>query len=125
MSVCSEDLIALATSLADQDSEARNRACVSRSYYALYHEALLAADALSLAIDHQVKTAHERLIRRYTDSSKGLAAIGKTMRKQKQLRAMADYEISADVTASEARFHLATSKRILVDLKRISASVAV
>ncbi|MFJ2362452.1 hypothetical protein ACIPIN_01830 [Pseudomonas sp. NPDC087697] len=113
----------LADALIESSDEASNRACISRSYYALYHEALLAASALSLPGDEEVKTAHEKLIRRFTCATKGLVSIGKSIRKQKQLRAMADYEIDSDLNASEARFHLATSKRLVNDLRRITASI--
>jgi uncharacterized protein (UPF0332 family) len=121
MSVCSDELLALAQSLVERNEEASSRACVGRSYYALYHEAQIAAQKLVLTGDGSVRTAHETLINKYLMSTKGLAVIGKTIRKQKLLRAVADYDISSNFTLSEARLHLATSKRIVDDLRRISA----
>lgn len=120
MSVCSDDLLLLAESLIGNKDEAGNRASISRSYYALYHEATIAASALSLKSSPDVKTSHDKLISRFTGATKGLASIGRVILKQKRLRAMADYEIGSDLNASEARLHLATSKRIVCDLRRIA-----
>jgi uncharacterized protein (UPF0332 family) len=97
---------------------------VSRSYYALYHEAVATADLLKLSPDPKVRTSHDKLISRYCEATKGLAALGRTIRKQKQLRAMADYELTADITRSEAHLHLATSKRVISALKQIASAEA-
>lgn len=122
MSVCSDDLLLLAEMLVKTPEEVNSRACIGRSYYALYHQALIAADALGLPVDYSVKTAHEMLIRRFMSGTKGLASIGKTIRKQKQMRAMADYEVLADLNNSDARLHLAMSRRLVEDLRRITAA---
>ncbi len=124
MSVCSDELLILAELLIDGNNEASNRASMSRSYYALYHEATSAAQALLLPPINDVKTAHEGLISRYSSSSKGLAALGRAMRKQKQLRAKADYDIRDNINASDAKLHLANSRRIVMDLRRICSPLS-
>lgn len=122
MSVCSEDLMALAVNLVQVDGECHVRAAVGRSYYALFHQAVAAADFLNLQNcppDKKLAT-HERLIYRYENGGRGLAAIGRSLRKQKQVRAVADYDIREDFRAEEARLHVANSTRIIKDLVRIS-----
>lgn len=125
MSVCSEEILKLAEALMCSDGEAMHRASVSRSYYALYHEASIAASALSLPNVGGVSTTHERLIARYSAGSKGLAAIGRSLRKQKLLRAKADYDIGDDISSADARLHVATSRKLVGDLRRITSQIAI
>lgn len=127
MSVCSEELIDLARDLAGIDGECRARAAVGRSYYALFHEALATAELLKLPqcpADRKLAT-HERLIYRFESGGKGLAAIGRTLRKQKQMRAVADYDIHEEFRTGEARLHIANSERVMGDLRRISQNEVV
>jgi len=127
MSVSSSDLLGLAKELAGADGECCARAAVSRSYYALYHEALAAAGILKLPqcpADKNLAT-HERLIYRYELAGRGLAALGRTIRKQKQMRAIADYDIREEFRAGEAKLHVANSERVLNDLRRISQNETV
>lgn len=124
MSVCSDELLALAESLIVGENEASNRASVSRSYYALYHEAVITASFLSLPEAKDIKTAHERLIFRYSASSRGLSAIGRSLRKQKLMRAKADYDIRDMITSSDAKLHVATTRRVVSDLRRITSKIA-
>ena len=124
MSVCSDELLALAESLIEVNNEASNRASVSRSYYALYHEAVIAASCLSLPEQRDIKTTHERLISRYTASSRGLSAIGRSLRKQKLMRAKADYDIRDLITSSDAKLHVAITRQIVSDLRRITSKIA-
>jgi uncharacterized protein (UPF0332 family) len=128
MSVCSNELLELAEDLVGGEGECRARAAVGRSYYALFHEATATAESLKLQqcpADKKLAT-HERLIYRYENGgSKGLAALGRTMRKQKQMRAVADYDIREDFRVEEARLHIANSMRVMKDLRRISQSEVV
>lgn len=122
MSVCSNELLELAEDLVGGEGECRARAAVSRSYYALFHEARTTAESLKLQQcppDKKLAT-HERLIYRYENGGKGLAALGRTLRKQKQIRAVADYDIREDFRVEEARLHIANSTRVMKDLRRIS-----
>lgn len=121
MSICSDDMLELAKDLLVDDSESRVRASVGRSYYALYHEALEVADKLQLASlpADRTKATHERLISRYEQAGKRLAFFGRTLRKQKKLRALADYDIRDEMSASEAWQHIEISKRLIGDLRRI------
>lgn len=122
MSVSSDDLLALAIELVGGDGECRARTSVGRSYYALFHQAVATAESLNLQncpSDKKMAT-HERLIYRYENGGKGLAAIGRSLRKQKQLRAVADYDIREEFRVEEARLHLANSTRIIKDLVRIA-----
>lgn len=122
MSVCSEELLCLAKDLIGGEGECRARAAVGRSYYALFHEAVAAAESLQLQqcpYDKKLAT-HERLIYRYENAGKGLAALGRTLRKQKQMRAVADYDIREDFRVAEARLHIANSVRVISDLRRLS-----
>jgi hypothetical protein len=129
MSVCSDDLIALALNLIELDpnSECMARTSVGRSYYALFYEALVAADTLNLnrCPAGMSMATHERLIYRYESGSKGLASLARALRKQKKIRAMADYDIAEDFRAAEARLHIANSTRLIQDLRRISKSEVV
>lgn len=124
MSVSSSDLLDLAQQLSGAEGECCARAAVGRSYYALFHEALAVAATLNLPqcpVDKKLAT-HERLIYRYEFAGRGLAAIARTIRKQKQMRAVADYEIREEFRSGEAMLHIATSKRVLSDLRRLSQS---
>lgn len=122
MSVSSGELLSLAKDLVGREGECPARAAVGRSYYALFHEASATAELLNLQqcpADKKLAT-HERLIFRYEFAGKGLAAIGRTLRKQKQMRAVADYDIREEFRTGEAKLHIANSERLLGDLRRIS-----
>lgn len=122
MSVCSNELMDLARELVGTEGECRARAAVGRSYYALFHEALATAELLKLpqCPPNGKLATHERLIYRYESGGKGLAALGRTLRKQKQMRAVADYDIREEFRTGEARLHIANSERLMGDLRRIS-----
>ncbi|WP_206360479.1 hypothetical protein, partial [Pseudomonas viridiflava] len=104
--------MALAEELVSQDGEHRARAAIGRSYYALYHEAIVAANNMSLAPPKSSGRlgTHEHLIQRFLERGKGLARISRSIRKQKVLRAAADYDIGDDIIADEAILHIHISK---------------
>jgi ribosomal protein L7/L12 len=50
---------------------------------------------------------------------KRLAVIGRSLRKQKKLRALANYDIREEMGLVEAKQHIETSKQLMGDLRRI------
>ncbi|MBN3471298.1 hypothetical protein G0D98_23030 [Pseudomonas savastanoi pv. phaseolicola] len=119
--------MSLADDLLLLEGEHRARAAIGRSYYALFHEALSAADSMSLAPPSSERrlSTHEYLIQRFVERGKGLARIGRGIRKQKLMRAAADYDIADDITLEEAALHIHISKSLISDLQRLSSEAKV
>lgn len=126
MSVSSDDLLALSEQLIERDDECSLRASIGRSYYAVFHQAKIAADVLDLKESQQAerRASHERLISRYESGGKGLRSIAKSIRKAKMTRVAADYDIGESVLIRDAKFHLANCQRVLRQLKGLSCQAA-
>jgi uncharacterized protein (UPF0332 family) len=121
MSVCSDELLTLSRGLLQEgQGEAELRASIGRGYYALYHEAQLTADRLSLPSASSRLGVHESLIERFQSQGKRLGYIARQMRGCKLTRVKADYYIEEDISQKEAKAHILKCQQLMDELRRIS-----
>ena len=121
MSISSDDLINYAESLisSQQSSEVHLRSAASRSYYAVFHEAQLAADTLGLAIVATNSGEHEKLISRFSAGGKRLKVIASMLAACKRVRVDADYKIATPFHYKEAEKHIRQCKSIVAEMRRL------
>ncbi|MCW8156631.1 hypothetical protein D7243_10540 [Stutzerimonas stutzeri] len=103
-------------------SECHLRTSIGRAYYAAYHEAQSAADALALPHQKVNTGQHEQLISRFDASGKRLKVIANRLATAKMHRVEADYKINHMVSMADARKHLASCQSIVSELTRLQAS---
>ena len=119
MSICSDDLMGLAEDLLDSGTEASDRSAVSRSYYALLHEASDRSKAMGLTA-RTGSGSHANVISGYRTAGGRLSYIGREIQKRKIMRNVADYDIHLLVDGPEARTHVEACKSLIDDLRRIT-----
>ncbi|MBC2680626.1 hypothetical protein [Pseudomonas baltica] len=123
MSVSAEDFLSQSGTLCESADEIAFRSSISRGYYAAYHKAEIAAQDLQLPVIKRVDGGvHEQLIRRFEGVGPGLRKIARRLRDRKRLRAMADYQLSEEVSREEAQLNLLEVTRLMSDLDRIRCS---
>lgn len=123
MSVCSDELLALSRGLLQEGSgEVELRTSIGRGYYALYHEAQLTAERLSLPAGPKSMGSHDSLIQRFQSQGKRLGYIARQIKGCKLVRVKADYYIEEDISQKEAQAHILKCQQLIEDLRRISPS---
>lgn len=100
-----EDMLATAVDLAARDSEPFRRAAAHMAYYAVYH---LACETFGLdpARRYFVNASHQAVIERVKAAPPGssrLHRLKRYLRKLKDLRVRADYNLGGDISAREVR----------------------
>jgi uncharacterized protein (UPF0332 family) len=115
MSVVADDFLSVSKDILSFDGcgESHYRAAISRSYYAVYHEAHAAADALSLRAGRADFGEHKRLISRYAANGKRLKIIADRLDSLRAYRVDADYKISYSFKLLEVQKHLAACKSVI------------
>ncbi|HHR6392174.1 hypothetical protein AB7185_07110 [Providencia rettgeri] len=116
MSISPNDFISIATDDLTYNTEARDRNCISRAYYGLYHKAF---DSMK----HCLPTSHSGLIEylnqpynrkqesQYKDMQ--LIQLGAVLKQQKRKRQKADYKLNEEVARTEAEASLIACNKIM------------
>lgn len=119
MSISPNDFILIATDDLKYNTESRDRNCISRSYYGLYHKAFN-------SMRHCLPTSHSGLIEylnqpynrkqecQYDDMQ--LIQLGAILKQQKRKRQKADYKLDEEVTRTEAESSLGVCSKIMEKL---------
>ncbi|HDS1693839.1 TPA: hypothetical protein QEM72_004423 [Pseudomonas putida] len=120
MSVSTEDFLEQANRLLAGGNEIDRRSAISRSYYAVYHCALSAAERLNLpdAVRRDAGV-HEKLIGRFETQSKGLKKLARRLRDSKRARGVADYDLDELVPVNEAALVVRGSQLLAADIDRL------
>ena len=112
MPVSPNQLLALAESLEEDDSEVQLRNSSSRAYYAAYHRCLSIGKQLGLQFEES--GVHRRLIDTLTKNrSMKLKGIGYMLEQCRRLRVKADYDIELEYGKTEAQSAIECSRKIL------------
>lgn len=131
MAIISDDLLGCANSLIEMENESGFRGCISRAYYASYHQALESLQSVpAFSTNHHsnligyMSNKAENKLEPY-DSAQ-LKVLGYSLRQQREARNEADYHIS-EVTVNKemAETALAGSRLFFQkwnDLKKAIAS---
>lgn len=122
MPVCPEDFFAVAE-LSDAAREIQRRNAISRSYYAVFHEASAYREALGLTLPSGNNAGvHKKLCLAFQVSTDlELRAIGDNMDRQRLRRKRADYDLSGTIGLREATRAVAANKSLFAQLKQAPA----
>lgn len=103
MSVCPQDILAFADTLASGTSEIEWRNSAARAYYAGYHMAALVAVHCP-SNDHLAMGSHERISNRFDlENSVKAKSISYVLQAMKRVRKTADYELEGVFPQASAR----------------------
>lgn len=121
MSIQGKDILLVAESCAKNAGEHFSRSAISRAYYALYHEACSILQCCP-------PTTHDGVVQYLlTDARRknepyelmDLIRIGAVLKQQKEKRKAADYDLSAEITQSEADSSIGAVRKILGKISEI------
>lgn len=122
MSVSPDEFHDQAIRLVSQKTEIDSRSAISRSYYAIYHRAIDAAQSLGLPESEKRDAgAHERLFLRFEAQGKALKKIARRLRDKKRVRSMADYDLDEDVPVTDAETYIREARLLAADLERLGS----
>ena len=110
MAITPEDLLLLAKELAEREEEVSWRSSVSRAYYGIYHKCKSFGDHLPEApYNSDPKGIHDTFIKKFTmhtgkdEFSRTVRSIGYILGSFKDIRTLADYDITNDFSHSQTQ----------------------
>lgn len=127
MAITSEELLQLARELAQSPAEVKQRAAISRAYYAAYHRCFDWEQRLPLAGEDQgLRGSHEALIARlknpHEDCDEAMAdcsrQLGTQLEIQRSHRALADYRVKKQLPSRLASLQLKLAAAVIDQCNR-------
>lgn len=115
MPIKTQDLISEAEASLNHNTECGYRACISRSYYAVYHELLPKAECAGF--DTTAPSSHVRLVDFVKSRKKWLSTRLNDLRKS---RVVADYHMDAIIAPLQAKSVVEESKRLIASIQKLS-----
>lgn len=121
MSIQGKDILLVAESCVESADEHFARSAISRAYYALYHETCSILKCCP-------PTTHDGVVQYLlTDARRrsepyelmDLIRIGAVLKQQKEKRKAADYDLSAEITQTEAASSVDAVRKILGKISEI------
>lgn len=94
-------------------SESALRAAISRSYYAVFHQAKAFAHTQSLPVAPDTsRGSHEKVIHRFHGLAMDGKKISALLHRSKMMRVKADYHLADSVTAEESRMQVRSCRKL-------------
>lgn len=115
MPIQTQDLILEAETSLNHNTECGDRACISRSYYAVYHELLPKAEIAGF--DTTSPSSHVRLVAFIKSRKKWLSDRLNDLRKS---RIDADYRLDVTIAPLQAKSVIEESKRLISSIQKMN-----